>query len=35
MDGALLLAADPANGVQVTPSGLIFPNENGTGASLK
>ncbi|WOK08914.1 dipeptide epimerase [Imperialibacter roseus] len=35
MDGALLLAEDPANGVQVTPSGLIFPNENGTGASLK
>ncbi|MEQ8535838.1 MAG: dipeptide epimerase [Imperialibacter sp.] len=35
MDGALLLAEDPANGVQVTTSGLIFPNENGTGASLK
>lgn len=35
MDGALLLAEDPANGVQVTPQGLLFPNENGTGASLK
>ena len=35
MDGALLLAEDPANGVLVTPQGLIFPDENGTGASLK
>lgn len=35
MDGALLLADDPANGVKVTPQGLLFPNENGTGASLK
>ncbi|WP_416865541.1 MAG: dipeptide epimerase [Imperialibacter sp.] len=35
MDGALLLVEDPAKGVQVTASGLIFPNENGTGASLK
>jgi len=35
MDGALLLADDPANGVKVTPQGLLFPNENGTGTSLK
>ncbi len=35
MDGALLLAEDPAEGVKVTPEGLIFPSENGTGARLK
>lgn len=35
MDGALLLAEDPAEGVKVTPHGLVFPNENGTGARLK
>lgn len=35
MDGALLLAEDPATGVQVTPAGLVFPAEHGTGAGLK
>ena len=34
MDGALLLAEDPATGVLVTPQGLIFPEENGTGVPL-
>lgn len=35
MDGALLLAEDPAEGVRVTPEGLIFPDETGAGARLK
>ena len=34
MDGALLLAEDIATGVTVTPDGLDFPAENGTGVQL-
>lgn len=35
MDGALLLANDPARGVVVTPSGAVFPQQvPGTGATL-
>ncbi|MCS5490841.1 dipeptide epimerase [Algoriphagus limi] len=35
MDGALLLAKDPAEGVIVTSSGVEFPNRSGIGAILK
>lgn len=35
MDGALLLAEDIATGVTVKEDGLVFPQENGTGARLK
>lgn len=35
MDGALLLAEDIATGVTVKESGVVFPQENGTGARLK
>jgi L-alanine-DL-glutamate epimerase-like enolase superfamily enzyme len=35
MDGALLLKADPAIGVEVRPEGVVFPDRNGTGAALR
>ena len=35
MDGALLLAKDPAIGVQVRSNGLLYNKENGTGARLQ
>ncbi|NVJ86527.1 MAG: dipeptide epimerase [Algoriphagus sp.] len=35
MDGALLLANDPADGVKVTDSGVEFPDRPGIGAILK
>jgi L-Ala-D/L-Glu epimerase len=35
MDGTLLIANDPATGVEVLPSGLRFAAENGTGARLR
>lgn len=35
MDGALLLAEDIATGVAVKENGVIFSQENGTGARLK
>ena len=34
MDGAMLLAFDPARGVQITPEKVIFPAGNGIGAIL-
>ncbi|MEQ9438321.1 MAG: dipeptide epimerase [Cyclobacteriaceae bacterium] len=34
MDGAMLLAEDVATGVLITPEGVTFPDENGTGARL-
>ncbi|MEM9674120.1 MAG: dipeptide epimerase [Bacteroidota bacterium] len=34
MDGAMLLAEDIATGVSITPQGVEFPAENGTGARL-
>jgi L-alanine-DL-glutamate epimerase-like enolase superfamily enzyme len=34
MDGAMLLAEDIATGVSITPQGVDFPDENGTGARL-
>jgi L-alanine-DL-glutamate epimerase-like enolase superfamily enzyme len=34
MDGAMLLAEDIAHGVTITPGGVDFPDENGTGARL-
>jgi L-alanine-DL-glutamate epimerase-like enolase superfamily enzyme len=34
MDGALLLANDPAKGVRFDYGKVIFPNENGLGCSL-
>jgi L-alanine-DL-glutamate epimerase-like enolase superfamily enzyme len=35
MDGAFLLAEDVAEGAVVTPEGVIYAAENGTGAKLK
>lgn len=34
MDGAMLLAEDIATGVRINEEGIIFPQENGTGARL-
>lgn len=34
MDGTMLIKNDVASGVKVTPSGVEFSQENGTGASL-
>ncbi|MBN3520920.1 dipeptide epimerase [Algoriphagus lutimaris] len=34
MDGAMLLAKDPATGVKITPEKITFPEGNGIGASL-
>ncbi len=34
MDGAMLLAEDVATGVTVKEDGILFPQENGTGARL-
>nr|WKN39362.1 dipeptide epimerase [Tunicatimonas sp. TK19036] len=34
MDGAMLLAEDIATGVSITPEGVTFPTENGTGVRL-
>lgn len=34
MDGALLLAEDPARGVRVSPQGVQFPDRPGIGAEL-
>ncbi|SIO00590.1 dipeptide epimerase [Algoriphagus halophilus] len=34
MDGAMLLAKDPATGVKITPEKVTFPDGNGIGASL-
>ena len=35
MDGALLLKEDPAQGIQVTQQGVIYPTQAGTGVQLK
>ncbi|MHA7129428.1 dipeptide epimerase [Algoriphagus namhaensis] len=35
MDGAMLLAEDPAIGVDISPVGVTFPVGNGIGAKLK
>ncbi len=35
MDGTMLIENDVANGVQVTPTGIVYSSENGTGASLR
>jgi len=34
MDGAMLLAHDPARGVQISPEKVIFPEGNGIGATM-
>lgn len=34
MDGALLIANDPATGVYLKNGKAIFPDRNGTGANL-
>ncbi|WKN45886.1 dipeptide epimerase [Tunicatimonas pelagia] len=34
MDGAMLLAEDIATGIIITPDGVQFPDENGTGVQL-
>lgn len=34
MDGAMLLAKDPAKGVVITPEEVIFPEGNGIGAEM-
>jgi L-alanine-DL-glutamate epimerase-like enolase superfamily enzyme len=34
MDGAMLLAKDPAKGVRITPEKVVFPEGNGIGAEL-
>jgi len=35
LDGPLLITNDPAEGVRVTDSGYVFPDEPGTGVRLK
>jgi L-alanine-DL-glutamate epimerase-like enolase superfamily enzyme len=35
MDGAMLIKADVADGVKIEHEKIIFPDRNGTGASLK
>lgn len=35
MDGAMLLAKDPAKGVEITTEKVIFPEGNGIGAKMK